>query len=265
MLDSIRIGKASSGVLAGQPGIVAVSACIASLPPVIGQGCRPFRIVGVCLVNRLGHLAMEGHSLRTVQRSQQAVAQLVVGKTPLPVSHFQDGGVDAHRQPGVHLDASATRCRAEGSQSGQDIQIEGVILRDSSTWTIPIRQSDRVAVKNVKLLGYRATPGYLEPRTDIIETIELGGKETLCAFCRGIQSGSPIDAFVTPEPWEMPGYDDPVIMAAGAFVQGASIELSCDAPMRAPFAVYQQGALTYASGRRAVAAAFERLLEVSDA
>ncbi|HNW03790.1 MAG TPA: methionine gamma-lyase family protein [Oscillospiraceae bacterium] len=103
-----------------------------------------------------------------------------------------------------------------------------------------------------ELLGYHATPDYREPRTDIIETIELGGKEALCAFCRGIQSGSPIDAFVTPEPWAMPGYDDPVIMAAGAFHLGASIELSADAPLREPYAVWMQGGLTYPTAKAGV-------------
>lgn len=116
-----------------------------------------------------------------------------------------------------------------------------------------------------ELLGLPAQPGAFEERSDIIQALVMGKPELVIAYCGGIQSASPVDSFASPEPWDMPGYADQVIMAAGAFVQGASIELSCDAPMRAPFAVYQQGALTYASGRLAVARAFARLLEVQHA
>ena len=84
--------------------------------------------------------------------------------------------------------------------------------------------------------------------------------ELLCAFCRGIQKGSPVDSFVTPEPWAMPGYTDEVIMAAGAFVQGSSIELSADAPIRPPFRVYMQGGLTYESGKYAIMRAADAML-----
>ncbi|NLJ16668.1 MAG: hypothetical protein GX346_06020 [Clostridiales bacterium] len=97
--------------------------------------------------------------------------------------------------------------------------------------------------------GYKAYPRYNESRADIINAIELGGEKELIAFCRGIQAGSPIDSFAYPEPWEMPGYDSKVIMAAGAFTMGASIELSADAPLREPFAVWLQGGLNYPSGK----------------
>ncbi len=119
----------------------------------------------------------------------------------------------------------------------------------------------RVAEK----LGMTAHPSSLEKRSDIIQALVLGTPSKVIAYCQGIQAASPVDSYATPEPWAMPGYSDPVIMAAGAFVQGASIELSCDAPMRAPYAVYQQGALTYSSGRRAVKSAFLRLMEAQDA
>jgi cystathionine beta-lyase family protein involved in aluminum resistance len=100
-----------------------------------------------------------------------------------------------------------------------------------------------------ELLGYKTYPGYLEKRSDIIQSIEFGKPKLLEAFCKGIQAGAPIDSFVTPEPWEMPGYDSPVIMAAGAFIQGASIELSADGPMREPYCAYLQGGLTFESGK----------------
>ena len=113
--------------------------------------------------------------------------------------------------------------------------------------------------KVMELLGYEVSPKAEEPRYDIIQTIAFGAPEPLCRFCEGIQAGAPVDSFVTPEPWAMPGYDDPVIMAAGAFVQGASIELSADAPMREPFVCYMQGGLTYSSGKAGILLAAERI------
>ena len=90
-------------------------------------------------------------------------------------------------------------------------------------------------------LGFETYPGPLEPRDDIVQMVKLKTPENLCKFCRGIQSGSPVDSFVAPEPWQMPGYDCEVIMAAGAFIQGSSIELSADGPMREPYIAYVQG------------------------
>ena len=110
-------------------------------------------------------------------------------------------------------------------------------------------------------LGYEATPRYDAPRADIITSIALGTPENLCAFCAGIQKGSPIDAYVTPEPWAMPGYGDPVIMAAGAFTMGASIELSADGPLREPYAVWLQGGLTYGTGKLGVLLAAQSMLD----
>ena len=99
-------------------------------------------------------------------------------------------------------------------------------------------------------LGMRTTPGVEDPRTDIIQALELGSPERLIAFCQGIQMASPVDSMALPEPWDMPGYQEQVIMAAGTFVSGASIELSADAPLRQPYAVYLQGGLTYSHERQ---------------
>lgn len=110
-------------------------------------------------------------------------------------------------------------------------------------------------------LGFRATPRWDAPRTDIIETVELGGADALVAFCRGIQKGSPVDAFAVPEPWDMPGYDSPVVMAAGAFMLGGSVELSADAPLREPYAVWMQGGLTFETAMVGVQCAAQALLE----
>ena len=94
-------------------------------------------------------------------------------------------------------------------------------------------------------LGFPVVPNSREERHDIIQSITFGTKEGVIAFCQGIQAAAPVDSFVTPEPWDMPGYDAPVIMAAGAFVQGSSIELSADGPIKEPYAVYFQGGLTW--------------------
>ena len=108
-------------------------------------------------------------------------------------------------------------------------------------------------------LGMRSSPAPDARRTDIIQALEFGTPERMVAFCQAIQAASPIDSMAEPEPWDMPGYADPVIMAAGAFVSGASIELSADGPMRAPYAVYLQGGLTYAHGRIALCRALEAM------
>ena len=111
-------------------------------------------------------------------------------------------------------------------------------------------------------MGYEVEPRYTERRYDIIQTVITRSPEKLCAFCRGIQKGSPVDAFVTPEPWAMPGYSDQVIMAAGAFTQGSSIEISADGPLREPYTAFFQGGLTYESGKIGIMYAAEEMLSV---
>lgn len=113
----------------------------------------------------------------------------------------------------------------------------------------------------MELAGYEASPSSEETRADIIQALKLHTPEALIAFCQGMQKGAPVDAFVTPEPWNMPGYDSQVIMAAGAFTMGASIELSADAPLREPYAAYMQGGLNYHSGKIGVLLAAQSMLE----
>lgn len=113
----------------------------------------------------------------------------------------------------------------------------------------------------MELMGYETEPRSDQIRHDIIQMVSLHTPEAVEKFCKGIQSGSPVDSYVTPIPWDMPGYDCPVIMAAGAFIQGASIELSADAPMRPPYTVYMQGGLTYESGKTGIMLAAEALLK----
>jgi cystathionine beta-lyase family protein involved in aluminum resistance len=109
--------------------------------------------------------------------------------------------------------------------------------------------------------GYECYPSYTAKRADIVTSIKLGSREKLIKFCGGIQSGSPIDSFVSPEPWAMPGYDDEVIMAAGAFNLGSSIELSADGPLREPFAAFLQGGVTFETGRIGILNALQNLID----
>lgn len=110
-------------------------------------------------------------------------------------------------------------------------------------------------------LGYYVCPKPEDERSDIIEAIRLGSPEAVVAFCKGIQAAAPIDSYVSPEPWDMPGYEDPVVMAAGAFVQGSSIELSADAPIREPYNVYFQGGITYEHSKFGVIKALQKLYD----
>jgi len=146
-----------------------------------------------------------------------------------------------------------------GSTLGQNrLFYQGLFLAPHT-----VAQAVKTAVfgaRVMELLGYETQPASQEVRHDIIQMIHMRGPEALKKFCKGIQMGAPVDSYVTPEPWDMPGYDCPVIMAAGAFIQGASIELSADAPMREPFTVYLQGGLTYESGRLGVLLAVQELL-----
>ena len=112
-----------------------------------------------------------------------------------------------------------------------------------------------------KKLGYKVVPDSKEPRYDIIQAVELGSKEAMVEFCKGIQFAAPVDSFVTPEPWAMPGYDSDVIMAAGAFVQGSSIELSADGPVKPPYAVYFQGGLTWYHAKLGIINSLQKLVD----
>lgn len=110
-------------------------------------------------------------------------------------------------------------------------------------------------------LGIESSPSALEKRSDIIQMIRLGSADNMKRFCLGIQAGAPVDSYVTPEPWAMPGYDCPVIMAAGSFIQGSSIELSADGPVREPYIVYMQGGLTYESGKLGILMAVSAMMD----
>ena len=116
------------------------------------------------------------------------------------------------------------------------------------------------ASRMLEKLGYKTSPRYDEKRSDIVQTIEFGNPEKLIKYCQGIQMGSPVDSSSIPEPWDMPGYTDKIIMAAGAFTNGSSIELSCDAPIRPPYVAFMQGGLTYEYGKLGVLKAIQNIM-----
>lgn len=155
-------------------------------------------------------------------------------------------------------------CPGIGKECGSTLGNNRLLYQGLFVAPHTVAQAVKTAVfgaKIMELLGYETEPRSDAVRHDIIQMIHLGGPEAVKRFCKGIQSGAPVDSYVTPEPWDMPGYDCQVIMAAGAFIQGASIELSADAPMREPYTVYLQGGLTYESGKAGIMLAVEELLK----
>ena len=174
------------------------------------------------------------------------------------------GGYLAGRRDLVEGAAMRLTCPGIGKACGSTLGNNRALYQGLFLAPHTVAQAVKTAVfsaKMMELLGYRTEPRSDQIRHDIIQTIHFGAPEPLKQFCRGIQFGAPVDSYVTPEPWDMPGYDCKVIMAAGAFIQGASIELSCDAPMREPYTAYLQGGLTYESGKLGIMLAVEELLK----
>ncbi|MBO5786219.1 MAG: methionine gamma-lyase family protein [Clostridia bacterium] len=153
--------------------------------------------------------------------------------------------------PGIGLEAGA-------SMGATKPMIKGLFFAPHIT--AQAVKTAHFAAAMFESLGFECYPPSLERRSDIIQTIRLHNAENVLKFCAGIQKGSPVDSFVTPEGWEMPGYNDSVVMAAGAFTQGSSIELSADAPLREPYLVYLQGGLTYESGKLGILTAVSEML-----
>jgi len=165
------------------------------------------------------------------------------------------GGYIAGREEYVSLAADALTAPGIGLECGCNFGMIKSLFQGFYLAPHVVSQSIKTAAfcsALFTLMGYEVSPSKDEPRSDIIEAVCLGNAEKVIAFCEGIQALSPVDSFVTPVPWAMPGYTSEVIMAAGAFNQGSSIEISADAPIREPYAVYMQGGLTYESGKLAV-------------
>ena len=173
-----------------------------------------------------------------------------------------NGAYIAGRKDLVKLAAERLTAPGEGKEVGPSLGITKSFLQGLFMAPSVVASSVKTAVfasKMLEDLGYKVEPRYCDKRADIVQTISFGDKEKLIKYCQGIQMGSPIDSNSIPEPWDMPGYTDQVIMAAGAFTQGSSIELSCDAPIREPFVAYMQGGLTYEYGKIGVLKAIQNM------
>lgn len=173
------------------------------------------------------------------------------------------GGYICGKRDLVNKCADRLYCTGMGKEIGATLSMNREILMGLFFAPEVVAAALKTSVFACRLfekLGFGALPKSTEKRTDIIASILLENEENLVAFCQGIQKGSPIDSYVTPEAWDMPGYDSKVIMAAGAFTMGASIELSADAPIREPYAAWLQGGLTYPTGKAGIMIAAQNML-----
>lgn len=173
-----------------------------------------------------------------------------------------NGAYIAGKEELVELAAQRLTAPGLGKEVGPTLGINKQILQGLFFAPSVVASSLKTAVFASRLLeklGYETNPKYNEKRSDIVQTITFHDEKKLIQFCQGIQMGSPIDSHVIPEPWDMPGYTDKVIMAAGAFTQGSSIELSCDGPIRPPYTAFMQGGLTYEYGKLGVLKAIQNM------
>ena len=175
-----------------------------------------------------------------------------------------NGAYIAGKKDLVELAAERLTVPGQGKEIGPSLGINKQILQGLFLAPQVVANALKTAIfasRMLERLGYEVSPKYNEKRTDIVQLINFQDEQKLIKFCQGIQMGSPVDSNSIPEPWEMPGYTDKVIMAAGAFTQGSSIELSCDAPIRPPYTAFLQGGLTYEYGKMGVLKAISQLFE----
>ncbi|MBP3597117.1 MAG: methionine gamma-lyase family protein [Clostridia bacterium] len=173
-----------------------------------------------------------------------------------------NGAYIAGRKDLVELAAERLTSPGQGKEVGPTLGINKSILQGLYMAPSVVASSLKTAVFTSRILekmGYKTQPKWDEKRADIVQTIEFGNSDDLIKYCQGIQAGSAIDSQSVPMPWDMPGYTDQVIMAAGAFTMGSSIELSCDAPIRPPYVAFQQGGLTYEYGKLGVLKAIQNI------
>lgn len=228
----------------------------------IGTICRVIREVNRDIVIIVDNCY--GEFVETIEPTQVG-ADLAVGsliKNPggglAPTGGYIAGRRDLIERAAMRLTAPGIGRECGSTLGNNRLLYQGLFLAPHT-----VAQALKTAVftaKIMELLGFMTEPSAESIRHDIIQMIHFGSPDPLKKFCKGIQFGAPVDSFATPEPWDMPGYDCQVIMAAGAFIQGASIELSCDAPMRPPYTAYLQGGLTFESGKAGVLLAVEELL-----
>ena len=182
----------------------------------------------------------------------------------LGASIAPNGAYIAGRSDLIELAAERLTLPGEGREVGPSLGINKSILQGLYFAPSVVASSLKVAILTSKVLeklGYEVEPKYDDKRADIVQNIIFKDPDKLIKYCQGIQAGSPIDSYAIPEPWDMPGYDDKVIMASGSFTQGSSIEISCDGPIREPYIAYQQGSISYSYGKIALKKALEYLLE----
>ena len=175
-----------------------------------------------------------------------------------------NGAYVAGRRDLIELTAERLTAPGQGKEVGPSLGINKSFLQGLYMAPHVVASSLKTAVftsKFLEELGYKVEPRFDERRSDIVQTIEFGNPNDLIKYCQGIQAGSAIDSYSVPEPWDMPGYTDKVIMAAGAFTMGSSIELSCDAPIRSPYVAFQQGGLTYEYGKIGVLKAIQNIIK----
>lgn len=173
-----------------------------------------------------------------------------------------NGAYIAGKKRLVDLAGERLTLPGEGREVGPTLGINKQILEGlffSPSVVASALKTAVLASKVLEELGYKVEPRYNDERVDIVQNIEFGNEEDLVKYCQGIQMASPVDSFAIPMPWDMPGYEDKVIMAAGTFTQGSSIELSCDGPIRKPYIAYMQGSLTYEYGKIAIIKAVSNL------
>ena len=174
-----------------------------------------------------------------------------------------NGAYVAGRKDLINLVAERLTAPGEGKEVGPTLGINKSILQGLFMAPSVVAASLKTAVfasKMLEELGYNVEPKFDDDRADIVQNIIFNDKEKLIKYCQGLQMGSPIDSNSIPMPWDMPGYTDQVIMAAGAFTQGSSIELSCDGPIRPPYIAFMQGGLTYEYGKLGVLKAIQNIL-----
>ena len=174
------------------------------------------------------------------------------------------GGYVAGREEYVDMASYRMSCPGLGREIGASLGLNQAFYQGlfmAPTVTACAVKGAIFAANVYESLGFDVLPNGKEDRYDIIQAVSLKSGERLKAFCEGIQAAAPVDSFVTPEPWDMPGYNDQVIMAAGAFVQGSSIELSADGPMREPYAAYFQGGLTFNHAKFGIMMSLQKIFE----
>lgn len=200
----------------------------------------------------------------TTKEPTEVGADIVVGSLikNLGGGIAPNGAYIVGRKDLIKLAAERLTLPGEGKEVGPTLGINKSLLQGLYLAPKVVSNALKTAIltsKTLEKIGYKVEPKANDERVDIVQNIIFNDKEKLIKYCQGIQSGSAIESYVIPTPWEMPGYSDPVIMAAGTFTQGSSIELSCDGPIRPPYIAYQQGSITYEYGRLGIMKAINNL------